>query len=177
MSQGPWKPSSCATSTGAGLPQAKNVLRLCLQGRFRRVQLSATLWTVACQPSLSERGVLQARTLEPIGQDWFPCLLGHYFLLPEPPAPLRTWCCQNPCDPSSCTASAPGPQGANPSPPGQPQEQTPGDGPHAEVEIKPQVKPRGGVAKEEDPTAPHQLYKPQVKSTRSTRQTLSLRNI
>jgi len=32
--------------------------------------------------------------------------------------------------------------GANPSPPGQPQEQSPVDDPHAEVEIKPQLKPR-----------------------------------
>ena len=52
-------------------------------------------------------------------------------------------------------AAAPPPHvaltGANPSPPGQPQEQTPVDNPHAEVEIKPQLKPRGSVAKEEDP--------------------------
>ena len=129
---------------------------------------------MACQASLSGRGVLQATILECIGQYWLPYLLEHCFLLPEPPAPLRTWCCQNPCDPSSCTASAPGPQGANPSPPGQPQEQTPGDGPHAEVGIKTQVKPRGGAAKEEDPKPPHQLYKLQVKSPRSTRQTLHL---
>ena len=40
---------------------------------------------------------------------------------------------------------------ANPGPPGQPQEQTPLDDPHAEVEIKPQLKPRGSVTKEEDP--------------------------
>ena len=40
---------------------------------------------------------------------------------------------------------------ADPSPPGQPQERTPVDDPHAEVEIKPQLKPRGSVAKEEDP--------------------------
>ena len=33
--------------------------------------------------------------------------------------------------------------GANPSSPGQPQEQTQVDNPHAEVEIKPQLKPRG----------------------------------
>jgi len=38
--------------------------------------------------------------------------------------------------------------GANPSPPGQPQEQAPVDDPHVEVEIKPQLKPRGSVAKE-----------------------------
>ena len=40
--------------------------------------------------------------------------------------------------------------GANPSPPGQPQEQTPVDDPYPEVEIK-QLKPRGSMAKEEDP--------------------------
>ena len=48
--------------------------------------------------------------------------------------------------------------------------------PHAEVEIKPQLKPRGSVAKEEDPKPPHQLYKLQIKSTQSTRQTLCLWN-
>ena len=51
-------------------------------------------------------------------------------------------------------AAAPPPHlaltGANPSPPKQPQEQTPVDAPHAEVEIKPQLKPRGSVAKEEE---------------------------
>ena len=41
--------------------------------------------------------------------------------------------------------------GANPNPPGQPQEQTPGDNLHAKVEIKTQLKPRVSVAKEEDP--------------------------
>ena len=66
---------------------------------------------------------------------------------------------------------------ANPSPPGQPQEQTPVDNPHAEVEIKPQLKPRGNVAKEEDPKLSHQLYKLQIKSTQLTRQTLFLWNI
>ena len=35
--------------------------------------------------------------------------------------------------------------GANPSPPGHPQEQSPVEGLHAEVEIKPQLKPRGSV--------------------------------
>ena len=39
------------------------------------------------------------------------------------------------------------------------------DDPHAEVEIKPQLKPRGSVAKEEDPKPSHQLYKLQIKST------------
>ena len=39
----------------------------------------------------------------------------------------------------------------------EPQEQTPVDDPRAEVEIKPQLKPRGSVAKEEDPKSSHQL--------------------
>ena len=38
------------------------------------------------------------------------------------------------------------------------------DDPHAEVEIKPQLKPRGRVAKEEDPKPSHQLYKLKIKS-------------
>ena len=40
---------------------------------------------------------------------------------------------------------------ADPSPPGKPQEQTPVDDPHKEVEIKPQLKSRDSMAKEEDP--------------------------
>ena len=37
--------------------------------------------------------------------------------------------------------------------------------PHAEEEIKPQLKPRGSVAKEEDPKPSQQLYKQlQIKS-------------
>ena len=35
----------------------------------------------------------------------------------------------------------------------------------AELEIKPQWKPRGSVAKVEDPKCSHQLYKIQIKST------------
>ena len=50
-------------------------------------------------------------------------------------------------------------------------------GPHAEVEIKQQLKSRDSVVKEEDPKPSHQLYKLQIKSTRSTRQTLCLWNI
>ena len=42
---------------------------------------------------------------------------------------------------------------------------TPVDHPHVELEIKPQLKPRGSVAKEEDPKPSHQLYKLQIKST------------
>ena len=56
-------------------------------------------------------------------------------------------------------AAAPPPHlaltGANPNPPGQPQEQTLVDDPHAEVAIKPPLKHKGSVAKEEDPKASH----------------------
>ena len=45
---------------------------------------------------------------------------------------------------------------------------------HAEAEIKPQLKPRGSVAKEEDPKPSHQLYKLQIKSTGATRQSVSM---
>ena len=48
------------------------------------------------------------------------------------------------------------------------------DNPHAEVEIKPQLKPRGSVTKEEDLKPFHQLYKLQTKSARPARQTLCL---
>ena len=63
----------------------------------------------------------------------------------------------------------------------QPQEQqrttAPVDNPHAELEIKSQLKPRGSVAKEEDPKPSHQLYKLQIKSTQTTRQTVSMEYI
>jgi len=54
--------------------------------------------------------------------------------------------------------------GVNPRPPGQLQEVNPVDDPHAEVEIKPQFKPRGSVVKEEDPKPSYQPYKLQNKS-------------
>ena len=51
------------------------------------------------------------------------------------------------------------------------------DDPHAEVEIKPQLKLRGSVVKKEDPKPSHQLYKLHNKSMWSTGQTLCLWNI
>ena len=133
---------------------------------------SLQLCRQACQASLSARGFWSD------GQHWLPHpSRALYSLLPQPPAPLGTWRCQNPCDPSRCPSSTPGPHGANPSPPGQPQEQTPVDGPYAEVDIKPPLKPRGSVAKEEDPKASRHLHQLQIKSTRSARQPLSLWNI
>ena len=65
-------------------------------------------------------------------------------------------------------AAAPPPHlaltGANPSPAEQPQKLKPMDDTHVEVEIKPQLKPRGSVAKEENSKPSHQLEKLQIKS-------------
>ena len=110
-----------------GSPEAKQLHRLHAQLSVgaelpklgqRKSMRAGSLWlcptlcdpvTVACQASLSG-GVLQARILERIGQCWLPYpSRALYFLLPWPSTPLRTWSCQNPCDPSSCTTSSPGP--------------------------------------------------------------------
>ena len=48
------------------------------------------------------------------------------------------------------------------------------DDPNEEVEMKPQLKPRGSVAKKKDPKPSQQLYKLQTKSTQSTKQTPSM---
>ena len=74
-------------------------------------------------------------------------------------------------------AAAPPPHlaltGANPSPSRQPQEQIPVEDPYAAVEIKPQLKPRGHVGKDEDPKPSQQLHKLQMKSAGSTTQTVA----
>ena len=126
-SQAPAPPSHSAF-TGAELPQAKK----CLASMY-----AEALWsclnlcnTVDCGlPGFFVKGFLQARILERTGQYLFPYLSRVlYFLLPYLLSPLRTWCCQNPCNPSSCTNSTPGPHrdkpkfsrevsGANPSGP------------------------------------------------------------
>ena len=50
------------------------------------------------------------------------------------------------------------------------------DDSHAEMKIKPHLKPRGSVVKKEDQKSSHQLHKLQIKFTCSTRQTLCLWN-
>ena len=102
-------PPSHSTLTGAELPQAKEGLRLGTQGPFGRVQLFATLWPVACQASLSGRGRSPGKNTGACWPILVPCpSRALYLLLPSLPTPLSTWCCQNPCNPSSCTTSTPG---------------------------------------------------------------------
>ena len=127
---------------------------------------SITLWTVACQASLSERGLSRQEYWRILANTGHHTHLDLYIScysscqLPWVPGAART--------PATKAAALP-PHlvhtGTDPSPPGQPQEQTPVDNPHAEVEIKPQLKPRGSVAKEENPKPSHQIYKLQIKST------------
>ena len=99
----------------------KKVLHLCTQGHFSSVRLLVTLQTVACQAFLSGRGFSRQEywsVLANTGAYW-PTLVtlpsrALYFLLPQLPTPLSTWCCQNPCNPSSCTASLSGPHRGKP---------------------------------------------------------------
>ena len=130
------------------------------------------------QPSRSERGFSRQEYWRILANTGRHTHLEHYIScysscqLLWVPGAART--------PATKAAAPPSPlahTGKDPSPPGQPQEQTPVDNPHAEAEIKPQLKPRGSVTKEENPKPTQQLYKLQTKSTWSTRQTLCLWNI
>ena len=130
-----------------------------MQGHFGGAQLFATLWTVACQASLPERGFSRQEYWSALANTgWHPLLEHCIYCCPSCQFP---WVPGPPRVPAT-PAAAPPPHlaltGVDPSPPGQPQGQAPVDDPHAEVEIKPQVKPRGSVAKEEDPKPSHQLY-------------------
>ena len=128
---------------------------LCQGGGFSRQEYWSILANIGCHTLL---------------EHYISCCPSHQ--LPWVPGAARTPATQ---------AAAPPPHlaltWANPSPPGQPQEQTPVDDTHVEVEIKLQLKPRGSVAKEEDRKPSLQLYKLQIKSKQSTRQTLCLWNI
>ena len=86
---GPCKPSSCATfalnSPGGRAATGQNNIYWVYAHRVASAvsRLFATLQTVACQASLSAKGVFQARILECIGQYWLPYpSRALYFLLP-----------------------------------------------------------------------------------------------
>ena len=74
-----------------------------MQNHFRCIQLFETLWTVACQASLSGGFSRQEYW------SWLPYpSRAPYFLLPLLPTPLSTLCCQGPWVPRSCTTLTPG---------------------------------------------------------------------
>ena len=180
--QGPCKPSSCAifmlsSHWGRAATGKKKVLQLCSQGRFSSVWLwPCRLWPA--RPLYQGGGFSRQEYWSVLANTGCHTLLEHYISCcpscqpPWVPGAARTSETQTAVPPPHLALT-----GANPSPPGKPQEQTPVDDPRAEVEIKPQLKPRGSVVKEEDPKPSHQLYKLQIKSTRSTRQTLSMEYI
>ena len=116
--QGPHKPSSCTTFTlsphWGRAATGKRALPLCMQGRCSCVQLCDSI-DCGLPGFFVGVGDLQARTLECIDQYRFPYpSRALCFLLPWPPTPLSPWCCQNPRDTSSCTASTPGPHWGRP---------------------------------------------------------------
>ena len=161
--------------TGAELPQAKKNLASMRTGSLRLCPTLCDL--VDCGlPGFPVRGGFSRQEYwNVLANADCHTLLEHYISccpsrqLPWVPGAARTPVTQ---------AAAPPPHlaltGANPSPPGQTQEQSPVNDPHAEVEIKPQLKSRGSMAKEEDSKPSYQLYKLQIKSTWSTRQTRSV---
>ena len=168
--------ASHSTLTGAELPQANK--KSCVYARRVALVVSSSLWpwwTVACQASV--RGFSRQEYWSVLANSGWHIFLEHCISCclscqhPWVPGAART-----PASPAAAPPLHLAHSGADPSPPGQPQEQTPMDDPQAEVEIKPQLKPRGSVAKEEDPKPSHQLYNLQVKSTWSIRQTLCLQN-
>ena len=161
--QGARKPSSCThLHAQPSLKQSchrQKVLSLCTQGHFGCVQPFVTLWSVACQASRSG-GFSRQEYWSVLANTGCHTLLEHYISccpscqLPWVPGAAKIPATQAAVPPPHLALTE-----ADPSPPGQPQEQTPVDDPHAEVEIKPQLKPRGSVAREEDPKPSHQLYK------------------
>ena len=155
-------------------PQAKiNVLLLCTQGHFGRVQLFATLWTVACQASLSE-GFSRQEHWSVLASTGCHTLLEHCIScrpnlqLLWVPGAARTPATQAAAPPPNLSPhwgrpkSSRAASGANPS--GQPT---------CRGGNKTTTETQGSMAKEEDTKPSHQLYKLQIKSTWSTRQTVS----
>ena len=148
------------------------------EGSLQSCPLFVTLQTMACQASLSGRGFSRQEYSSILTNTSHHTLLECYIScypsrqLPWVPGAAGTRATEVAAPPPHLALT-----GAHPSPPGQPQEQTPVGNPHAEVEIKPQLKPRVSMTKEEDLKPSYQLYKLQIKSAWSTRQTLCLWSI
>jgi len=144
------------------------------------LQSCPTLWNpVDCGLSgFSVRGFSRQEYWSVLANTGWHTLLEHYIFccpscqLPWVPGAARTPMTQAAAPPLHLALTR-----TDPGPPGQLQEQTAVDNPHAEVEIKLRLEPRGSVAKEEDPKPSHKLYKMKIKSIHSTRQTLCLWNI
>ena len=157
--QGPHNPSSCATfmlNPHWGRVAMGKKMSSFYAWRVASV-MSHSLWCcelgaarLLCQGAFCRQGYWSI--LANIG---FHTLLEHYISccpscqLPWVPSAARTPATQAASPPPDLSLT-----GANPSPPGQPQEQTPVDDPHTEVEIKPQLKLRGNVEERRPKTFP-----------------------
>ena len=159
--QGPHKPSRCATFTfNSHWNRAATGKKSCLYA-LRVALVVSDSWPcrLSFQASLQERGFSRQEYWSVLANTGHHTLLEHYISccpshqLPWVPGAARTPAIQ-------CAAPLPhlALTGANPSPPGQPQELNPSGRPTCKCGIKPQLKPRGSVAKEEDPKPSPQLY-------------------
>ena len=160
--QGPHKPSSWATfmlnSHWGRATQAKKCLASMCTGLLRSCPTLCK--PVDCGlPGFSVGGVSRQEYWSVLANTGHHTLLEHYISccpshqLSWVPGAARTPVTQEAAPPPHLALT-----GANPSPAGQPQEQTPVDKPHVVVEIKPQLKLRGCMAKEENAKPSHQLY-------------------
>ena len=130
-------------------------------------------------PGFSVKGVLQAKIMECIGQYWllYPsralyisCFTSHQ--PPWVPGAARTPATQKAAPPQHLALT-----GAKLSSSGKPEELNPSGWPTCRSGNKTIIEPQCSVAEEEDPKPSHKLYKLQIKSTWSSKQTLCLRNI
>ena len=105
-------------------------------------------------------------------------LLEHYIsCCPSCQPPQSTWCCQNPCKPSSCTTSTPGPHRGRPKSSRAALGAIPKGQPTCRGGNKTTSKNQGHCGWRKRLKPSQQLYKLQIKRTQSTRQTLCLWNI
>ena len=114
---------------------------------------------MACQASLS-RGFSRKEYWSILANTGCHTLLEHYISCsPRCQLPLVVGAARIPVTQAAAQPPHLALTVADPNPPEQPQKQTPVDDPHAKVEIKPPLKPRGSVAKEKDSKPSHKLYK------------------
>ena len=119
--QGPHKPSSCATFTlnthwgRAATGKKMSCIYACRVASVVSKSLRpCRLWParLLCQGAgwFSRQEYWRA-----LASTAFHTLLEHFVsCCPSCQLPLGTWCCQNPCNPSSCITSTPGPHRGKP---------------------------------------------------------------
>ena len=171
-------PSSCSIFAGTELPQAKKkVLGLYTCSRFSHVQLVATLWTVACQASLSE-GFSRQDYWSVLANTGCHTLLDHYIsCCPSCQLPWVPGADISLCDPSSYATFIPGPNGDKPKSSRAASGANPSGRPTGRGGNKTTIETQGQCDYGRRPKPSHQVYKLQIKSTWSTGQAFCLRNI